>query len=110
MTHIRMIVLAGLFPAILGKGPWPKLGKMIDLTAKLGEMDPLETRIGAAFKGPVQLASCLENMHIYLPVHMRKYTMISLFALVQESHFSVYKILDPFSLLRAVYHLIYSTL
>ena len=23
---------AGLFPAILGKGPWPKLGKMINLT------------------------------------------------------------------------------
>ena len=34
--------LSGLFPAILGKGPWPKLGKMIDLTSKLGEINDTE--------------------------------------------------------------------
>ena len=33
---------AGLFPAIFGKGPWPKLGKMIDLTSKLGEINDIE--------------------------------------------------------------------
>ena len=32
----------GLFSAILGKGPWPKLGKMIDLTSKLGEINDIE--------------------------------------------------------------------
>ena len=32
----------GLFPAILGKGPWTELGKMIDLTAKLGEINDKE--------------------------------------------------------------------
>ena len=32
---------SGLFPAILGKGPWPNLGKMIDLTAKLGEINDI---------------------------------------------------------------------
>ena len=37
----------GLLPAILGKGPWPKLGKMIDLTAKLGEIDDIEHNKGS---------------------------------------------------------------
>ena len=38
MTHD----LPGPFPAILGKGPWPKLGKMINLTSKLGEINDIE--------------------------------------------------------------------
>ena len=38
---------AGVFPAILGKGPWPKLGKMIDLTAKLGENNDIEHKKGS---------------------------------------------------------------
>ena len=29
-------------PAILGKSPWPKLGKMIDLTSKVGEINDIE--------------------------------------------------------------------
>ena len=33
---------SGPFPAILGKGPWPELGKMIDLTSKLGEINEIE--------------------------------------------------------------------
>ena len=33
---------SGSFPAILGKGPWPKLGKKIDLTSKLGEITDIE--------------------------------------------------------------------
>ena len=33
---------SGPFPAILGKGPWPKLGKNIDLTSKLGEINDIE--------------------------------------------------------------------
>ena len=40
-------VLAGLFPAILGKGPWPKLGKMINLTSKLGEINEIEHNKGS---------------------------------------------------------------
>ena len=32
----------GPFPAILGKGLWPKLGKKIDLTSKLGEINDIE--------------------------------------------------------------------
>ena len=38
---------SGLFPTILGKGPWPKLGKMIDLTAKLGEINDKEHKKGS---------------------------------------------------------------
>ena len=38
---------AGLFPTILGKGPWPKLGKMMDLTAKLGEINDIEHNKGS---------------------------------------------------------------
>ena len=37
----------GLFPTILGKGPWPKLGKMIDLTSKLGEINDIEHNKGS---------------------------------------------------------------
>ena len=36
-----------LFPAILGKGPWPKLGKMIDLTSKLEEINDIEHNKGS---------------------------------------------------------------
>ena len=76
-------------------------------------MDSPETRVDPAIGKPVQLASLiyfLFGKFAQLPLHMRKYTMISLFALIQELHFSVYKILDLFSLMRAVYHLIYSIL
>ena len=37
----------GLFPAILGKGPWPKLGKMINLTSNLGETNGIEHNKGS---------------------------------------------------------------
>ena len=35
-------MMARAFPAILRKGPWPKLGKMIDLTLNLGESNDIE--------------------------------------------------------------------
>ena len=40
-------MLTRLFPAILGKGPWPKLGKMINLlvTAKWAENNDIEHNI-----------------------------------------------------------------
>ena len=38
---------AGIFPAILGKGPWPKLGKSDELTAKLGEINNIEHNKGS---------------------------------------------------------------
>ena len=31
----------------MGKGPWPKLGKMIDLTATLGEINDIEHSKGS---------------------------------------------------------------
>ena len=31
-----MRALTGLFPAFLGKGPWPKLGKNDQLKSKIG--------------------------------------------------------------------------
>ena len=37
-----LMLYAGFFPVILGKGPWPKLGKMIKLTSKLGEINDIE--------------------------------------------------------------------
>ena len=39
--------IAGPFQAILGKGPWPKLGKKIDLTSKLGETIDIEQYKGS---------------------------------------------------------------
>ena len=43
VLHDACIILySGPFPAILGKGPWPKLGKKIDLTSKLGEISDIE--------------------------------------------------------------------
>ena len=37
-THIYLYkhAASGLFPAILGKGPWPKLGKNDQLNSKIG--------------------------------------------------------------------------
>ena len=32
----------GLFQQFWEKGPWPKLGKMIDLTSKLGQINNIE--------------------------------------------------------------------
>ena len=37
----------GLFPANLGKGHWPKLGKMINLISKLGEINDIEHNKGS---------------------------------------------------------------
>ena len=42
MGMINSIRIPGLFPAILGEGPWPKLGKIINLTSKLGEINDIE--------------------------------------------------------------------
>ena len=42
MSKCRIVGIPGLFPAILGKSPWLKLGKMIDLTSKLGETNDIE--------------------------------------------------------------------
>ena len=39
--------LAGLFPAIMGKGLWPKLEKMINFTGKLGEIKDIEHKKGS---------------------------------------------------------------
>ena len=33
--------------AILGKGPWPKFGKMINLTSNLGEINNIEHNKGS---------------------------------------------------------------
>ena len=38
---------SGFLPAILGKGPWPKLGKMIDLSSTLGEINDIEHNKGS---------------------------------------------------------------
>ena len=38
---------SGLYPASLGKGPWPKLGKMINLTSKLGKITYIKHNHGS---------------------------------------------------------------
>ena len=45
-----------LFRAILGKDPWPKLGKKIKLTSKLGEINDIEHNKGTEF-GSITLKS-----------------------------------------------------
>ena len=44
---VKSLHISGFFPAILGKGPWPKLGKMIDLTSKLGEIYNIDHNKGS---------------------------------------------------------------
>ena len=46
-TLCQGVWIPELFLAILGKGPWPKLGKMIDLTSKLGEINDIEHNKGS---------------------------------------------------------------
>ena len=41
-AFFQLFSISGPFPAILGKGPWPQLGKMIDLASKLGENNHIE--------------------------------------------------------------------
>ena len=45
--NINYKVNSRLFPAILGKGLWPKLNKMIVLTSKLGEINDIEHNKGS---------------------------------------------------------------
>ena len=48
-----------IFPAILGKGPWPKLGKMMDLTAKLGEINDIEHKGSKIYPQNQILLDCI---------------------------------------------------
>ena len=57
-------IRAGTFPAILGKGPWPKLGKMINLTSKLGEINDIEH-----YKGRKILSSKSSYFRLYYAKH-----------------------------------------
>ena len=43
----EILLLCRAFPTILGKGPWPKLGKMINLTSKFGEINDIEHNKGS---------------------------------------------------------------
>ena len=46
-NHVIVMNIQGLFPAILGKGPWPKLGKNDRLNSKLGEINDIEHNKGS---------------------------------------------------------------
>ena len=50
---------SGPFPVILGKGPWPKLGKMIDLTSKLGEINDIEHYKGSKIYLQIIILDCI---------------------------------------------------
>ena len=39
--------VTGLYPAIWGKGPWLKLGKIIDLMLKLGKINDIKHNNGS---------------------------------------------------------------
>ena len=45
--QFRYINISGLFSVILGKGPWPKLGKNDRLTSKLEEIKDIEHNKGS---------------------------------------------------------------
>ena len=47
LNTVIPLFIPGFYPAILGKGPWPKLGKMINLTSKLGEVNDIEHNKGS---------------------------------------------------------------
>ena len=60
----KVLSMAGPFPAILGKGPCPKLGKMINLTSKLGEINDIEH-----YKGSKILTSKSSYFRLYYAKH-----------------------------------------
>ena len=67
----------GLFPAILGKDPWPKLGKMIDLTSKLGENNDIEHKKGSKIYPLDQvildcIKSSIQLKHSWLSIILRE--------------------------------------
>ena len=52
-------VLYMVFPAILGKAPWPKFGKTIDLTSKLGEINDIEHNKGSKIYPQDHFLDCI---------------------------------------------------
>ena len=61
-------MFSGPFPAILGKGPWPKLGKKkIYLTSKLGEINDIEHYKGSKIypQNQVILDCLMQNIQVF---------------------------------------------
>ena len=56
MFHAKDV---GLFPAILGKGPWPQLRKLINLTTNLGESNDIEHNKGSEIYQNQVILDCI---------------------------------------------------
>ena len=71
-----------LFPAILGKGPWPKLAKMIDLTVKLGEVNDIEHNKGSKIYPQNQVI--LDCIMSTIPLKHKCLSIILIWAIVSH--------------------------
>ena len=75
-------ILPGLFPAILEKGPQPKLGKMIDLTSKLGEINDKEHIKGS--KIYPQNQAILDCIMSSIPLQHKCFSIILIWVIVSH--------------------------
>ena len=80
---------AGLLQTILGKGPWPKLGKKSDLTAKLGEINDIEHNQGSKIYHQNQVI--LDCIMPTLPLIHKCLSIILMWVIVHISSSGLYK-------------------
>ena len=77
-----MDTIQSFFPAILGKGPWPKLGKMIDLTSKLGEINDIEHNKGSKIYPQNQVSfDCIMSS---IPLKHKRLSIIMIWVIVSH--------------------------
>ena len=81
-NYVLCFYLPGLFPAIFEKGPWPKLGKMIDLTPKLGEMNDIEHNKGS--KKYPQIQVLLDFIMPSIPLKHKYSSIILIWVIVSH--------------------------
>ena len=75
---------SGLFPAILGKGPWPNWEKMIDLTSKLGEINDIEHNKGSKIYPQNQVILDCINMPSISPLKHKCLSIILIWVIVSH--------------------------
>ena len=72
----------GLFPAILGKGPWPKLGKNDRLNIKIGKINGLEHNKGSKIYPQTQVI--LDCIMPSIPLKHKCFSTILIWVIVSH--------------------------
>ena len=74
--------ISGLFPTILGKGPWPKLGKNDRLNIKLGEINDIKHNKGSKIYPQNQVI--LDRIMSSIPLNHKCLSIILIWVIVSH--------------------------